>query len=45
MSNFIWGIILFAILWQFGIIQIILTVLGTALIFAGGAVLSLAGSV
>ena len=45
MSNFICGIILFAILWKFGIIQIILQILGTALIFAGGAVLSLAGSV
>lgn len=45
MSNFIWGIILFAILWKFGIIQIILQILGTVLIFAGGAVLSLAGSV
>ena len=43
MSNFIWGIILFAILYKFGIIQIILQILGTALIFAGGAVLSLAG--
>ena len=43
MLKFVLGIILFAILWQFGIIQIILTLLGTALIFAGGAVLSLAG--
>lgn len=44
MWNFLFSLIIFAILWHFGIVQIILGVIGTLFILFGDFLVTIAGT-